>query len=134
MEVAIQVITMEIPQEIIKAAQELGSCLRDHASVQAYLDCKQRVDADPDVIALEDRLEALYSELLTREQSGESLTREDLEPYYDLREQVRQHPLLSMRDAQLQMVQPMFAQISTEISNILGMDYTALAVRVGEDE
>ena len=124
---------MQLTEEIKLAAQLLGESLKTYPGVQAYLDLKIQSEADPQIAALEQRLETLYKDLAAREQAGESLASLAADEYFDLRKKVRYHPVLSERDGQLNVVKNVFTQTSSEISAILGVDFTTLALSTPED-
>jgi hypothetical protein len=123
---------VELSDEIRQAALTLGECLHGNAAVQDYLQLKTRAQADAELVELETRLEALYSDLVNREQAGETLDPEALGPYYELREQVRSHPLVFERDVQMERVKRLFADAGGALSGRIGIDYTMLAARQGE--
>lgn len=118
---------MELPEEIKNAAQALGKSLRQDDFMRAYLEAIEEFQADPEARELEQQLYTTYNALIARQQAGEQLTREDTQPFYELRRQVQTHPLISKRDNELRLIKPYLAEIADEISAILGVDYTALA-------
>ena len=120
---------MELTEEIKHAAQLLGQSLRTNPAVESYLDLKTRAESDPETAALEARMEVLYHDLSVREQAGESLHNLATSEYFDLRKKARYHPVLSAREDQLNVIKNIFAQTSSEISAILGTDYTSLVAK-----
>jgi cell fate (sporulation/competence/biofilm development) regulator YlbF (YheA/YmcA/DUF963 family) len=118
---------MELPEEIKNAAQALGSSLRQDNMVRAYLEAVEEFMADPEARQLEEQLYTIYNALVARQASGEQLSREDTQPFYELRRQVQTHPLISKRENELRLIRPYLADLADEISVFLGTDYTALA-------
>ena len=120
---------MELTEEIKQAAQLLGQSLRTNPAVESYLDLKNRAESDPETAALEARMDVLYRDLSEREQAGESLHNLAASEYFDLRKKTRYHPILSAREDQLNVVKSMFSQTSSDLSAILGTDYTSLVAK-----
>lgn len=117
---------MELPEEIKNAAQMLGKSLRQDAMISAYLEAVAEFMADPEARKLEEQLYALYDALVARQSAGEQLSREDTQPFYDLRRRVQTHPLISRRENELRLIKPYLADLADEISAFLGIDYTML--------
>lgn len=118
---------MDLPETIQNAAQVLGKSLRADGLIHSYLEAVEQFRADPQASQLEKQLYDLYNTLIARQQAGEQLSREDTQPFYELRRQVQTHPLISKRENELRLIRPYLADIADEISASLGMDYTALA-------
>ena len=118
---------MILPEELQKTAQSLGEALKANEAVQAYLKAKADLEKDAEGSTLETRLFTLYESLIARQQVGETLERQELDEFYSLRNLVRTHPLVTERDAALTQAKLFLADIANEISNALGVDYTALA-------
>ena len=118
---------MELTLEIQTAARHLGQCLRQDAYIHKYLDALEETRTDPEVSALESKMYAEYERLIAREQEGEILSSDDTREFYELRQQVQDHPLISTRHRTLRQFRPYLNQIAEEISLVLGVDYTTLA-------
>jgi len=123
---------MIVSNEIQHAAQKLGQDLHNTPEVNAYLKAAQAVQENAEAVALEDKFLALYQQLVVRERSGQVLDQNELAEYYQLREQVRSHPLLAARDEQLQLVKLLFSDVGQVLTTILGVDFSALAL-LGEN-
>ena len=119
---------MQITEEIKQAALLLGESLKTYPGVQAYLDLKLQSEADSQIVELEQRMETLHKDLSMREQTGESMASLAASEYFDLRTKVRYHPVLAERDGQLNVVKNVFAQTNSEMSAILGVDFSTLAI------
>lgn len=117
---------MNLPEEIVKAAQALGKSLREDSVLRAYFDADAEFQADPEARQIEEQLYAMYNALIARQQAGELLSREDTQQFYELRRQVQTHPVISKRDNELRLIKPYLAEIADEISSQLGMDYSKL--------
>jgi cell fate (sporulation/competence/biofilm development) regulator YlbF (YheA/YmcA/DUF963 family) len=119
---------MILPNEIQQAAQNLGQGLRETSEVAAYLQAAQAVQDDPEAVAMEENLLALYQRLAAQERSGQALDQSELNEYYRLREQVRANPLIAAREEQLQMVKLIFSDVGQIMTSVLGVDFTTLAL------
>lgn len=117
---------MELPEEIREAAEALGEALAMSDVVQQYLQAQARLEADPEAKALEERFQALYQDLLARQQAGEELPQNEVQGFYALRFEVQQHPLIAERDFALSQLKGYFADVAFELSTWLGVDYTAM--------
>lgn len=122
-----------LPDELKQAAQALGQALRTTDVVQTYLDAQARLEADPEARSLEERLQKLYRDLLTRQQAGEQLDRAEVDKYYALLSQTQSHPLIAERNSALSQLKTYFADVALHLSYGLGLDYTALATATEED-
>lgn len=118
---------MELTEEVKIAAHQLGQALCQDDYVRDYLDALKETLTDPDASALEKKMYDEYKTMITHQQSGEELNQDDTRVFYELRQQVQNHPLLSKRDDKIRLVKPYLAQIAEEISFVLGVDYAALA-------
>jgi len=118
---------MTVRDELKQAAQALGELLRATEVVQTYLAAQARLEADPEISSLEDRFLRLYQSLLARQQAGEELTQAEADEFYALRSQVQRHPRVAERDAALTQLRSYLAVVGLDLSNELGVDYTALA-------
>lgn len=116
-----------LSDELKQAAQALGESLRATEAVQAYLAAQTRLRADPEASSLEDRFLQLYHSLLTRQQAGEELTQAEVDEIYALHSQMQRHPLIAERDMALTLLKSTFAVAGLDLSNELGLDFTALA-------
>lgn len=118
---------MELTAEFRTAAHQLGQSLRQDNHLCAYLDALEESRTNPETSALEKKMYDEYEALIDRQQTSETLTQEDTRSFYELHQQVQNHPLLSKRNDMLQMVRPYLAAVAEEISLVLGVDYVALA-------
>ena len=117
-----------LTEELKNCARALGETLRASPSVQAYLQAQANCAADPEAAELENRLLALYQELLGRQQRGEALLRSEIDAFNALKSQVHQHPLIRERDTALGMVKQSFTEIADDLNFPLGMEFAALAL------
>lgn len=118
---------MVLTSEIQAAASQLGECLQQDRHIRTYLDALEESRTDPEASTLETRMYEEYEALIARQQAGEMLSQEDTCVFYELRQQVQDHPLISRRDRLHRQIRPYLNEIAEEISFALGVDYTALA-------
>jgi len=119
--------------ELLESARALGATLNQAKSVQAYLQAKTEAEANTESASLEAHMLDVYQTLTTRQQNGEQLTQSEVQEFYALRNQVQSHPLIQTRDTALAQVKSVFAEAGTEITNQLGVDFTALALAALEE-
>jgi len=118
---------MKLSDELEQAAQALGQSLRANEYVQAYLQALARVRADPEVNSLEEHFSKLYDDLLARQRAGEQLSQAEVDEFYAVRSRAQSQPLIAERDSTLSQLKSYLAQVALDLSNDLGVDYTALA-------
>lgn len=114
--------------ELLESARALGATLNQAKSVQTYLQAKTEANTESASHMLE-----VYQALIARQQNGEQLTQSEVQGFYALRNQAQSHPLIKARDAALSQVKGVFAEAGTEITNQLGVDFTALALAALEE-
>lgn len=117
---------MILSDELKQAAEALGESLRASEPVSIYLQAQARLQADAETSALENRLTRLYQDLIARQQAGELLSQTEVDGFYALRDRVSSHPVVTERDAALSQLKSYLADIAAELSEPLGIDYTAL--------
>lgn len=116
-----------LPSSIEEAARELGSAIHDIPVVQAFLNACADVENDPELATMISELDKLYNEMNNRHLGGTAPTREAINRFYKLREQVVYHPRMQARDAAEKALKAAFRQIALSISSVLTMDYARLA-------
>lgn len=119
---------MNLSDEIQQAAHNLGQCLFETSEVETYQKAALAVKDDSEAVAVEEKFNTLYLRLASKERSGQSLDQSELNEYYQLREQVRENPLIAIREEQLQMVKLLFADAGQTMTSIIGIDFTILAL------
>lgn len=118
---------MQLPEAIKNAASVLGKSLHEDDFIHPYLNAVEKIRIDPEVSQLEEQLYDLYDALIARQQAGEQLSHEDMQPFNDLRRRVQTHPLIFKREEEFRLIKPYLAEVADEISASLGVDYTTLA-------
>ena len=118
---------MPLTEEIRLAAEKLGKQLGVDPGVQEFVSLKEKIQQDTEVVDLENKLAQLYRKLTERQQNGEVLERSELDEYYYLKRQVQDHPLIAVRDNQMEIVKAFFAQTAQRMTSVLGIEYTTFA-------
>lgn len=118
---------MSLNAESKKSAQAFGAALKETQPVQRYLQAQAALEADPEIYAKEQHMQAMYADLATRQKVGESLARAEVDEFNTLRGEVIAHPLVVARDDALADVKTLFADAASLLSAPLEMDYTSLA-------
>jgi cell fate (sporulation/competence/biofilm development) regulator YlbF (YheA/YmcA/DUF963 family) len=119
--------------ELLESARTLGATLNQAKAVQTYVQAKTEAESNLEAASLEANMLEVYQVLTTRQQNGEQLTQSEVQEFYALRNQAQSHPLIQTRDAALAQVKGVFAEAGTEITNQLGVDFTALALAALEE-
>ena len=118
---------MELAQEIQAAARHLGQCIRQDKFVQEYLDALEASQTDLEASALEKKMYEVYEGLIRCQQVCEQLDPEVARSFYELRQQVQTHPLITKRNDMHRLIRPYLSAIAEEINFPLGVDFAALA-------
>jgi len=117
----------ELPQDIQDAARALTDALLSDPQAKAYQQAIAALENDAEAVALEKRFMDLYTALITRQQNGEQLTQQEVQPFYDLRAKYSAHPLVIARNDALGAFKPLLAEAGEAISQQIGLDFTELA-------
>jgi cell fate (sporulation/competence/biofilm development) regulator YlbF (YheA/YmcA/DUF963 family) len=117
----------ELPQDIQDAARALSEVILSDSQAKAYQSALAALENDSQASALEKRFMDLYTDLTTRQQKGEQLTEEEVQPFYALRAEYSAHPLVAARNDAIGAFKPMLAEAGKNISAQLGLDFTELA-------
>ena len=118
---------MELDEKIRAAALQLGQALHQDERVQAYLNALDATQSDPQASALEKKMYESYKGLVTCQQVCEQPDPELSHTFYELRQQVQTHPLISKRYDMLSILQPHLNEVAEEINFVLGVDFSAMA-------
>ncbi len=118
---------MNLSNELKQAAQAFGESLRQHTTVQAYLQAQARLEADPEARALEECFSAMFQSLSSRQRVGESLSPAEIDEFYDLRTQAQANRLIAERDMALNLVKGYFIEVGSDFNRAAGINYVTLA-------
>lgn len=117
---------MELSDEILQAARELGQALRASQAVQEHLEACEAVNSSAGLVQLEAAVQQRYHELVKRQQAGQVLFPHEVNEFYKLQDQVIHHPLIVRRTESLETVKSLYEGTAGSLSNILSIDFTAL--------
>ena len=118
---------MAISSDLLLAATELGAVLGASSIVQEYLQAREALSKDTELQQLEEKIELVYQDLVTRQQNGEKLLPVEVIEFQNLRETYISHPLVIQYGRCESAVKALFAEVGSTISSILSVDYTQLA-------
>jgi len=117
----------ELPIEIQEAARALADAILADPQARTYQAAFAALESDLQASALEKRFMDMYIDLTTRQQNGEQLSQQDVEPFYALRSEYSANPLVADRNNALGAFKPLLAEAGEHISQQLGLDFTDLA-------
>lgn len=116
-----------LTDEIKKTASQLGKAMRTHPAVVAYIKARDICTADPIASELEQRMLAIYKDLISRQNHGKGLRTSEIDAFNNLKSQVYRNPLIAERENALLLVKSYFADITDEINFPLGLEFPTLA-------
>jgi len=108
------------------AISALGAAIKQLPELQAYREATARMDADADTMNLIEHLQLLQAELRVKQADG-PVTQDDVARLRHLQQAVQSQPtFIALMTAQ-QAAQACLPPINQEISQMLGIDFAALA-------
>jgi cell fate (sporulation/competence/biofilm development) regulator YlbF (YheA/YmcA/DUF963 family) len=114
--------------ELQQAAQDFGLALRQHESVQQYLQAVASLTADAEAQALDEQFETIRADLVARQRAGEDLPSDEVQAFYSLRAAVATDQLIETRDYALNMAKGYLANVGADLNRALGLDYVTIAL------
>jgi cell fate (sporulation/competence/biofilm development) regulator YlbF (YheA/YmcA/DUF963 family) len=118
---------MTLSREMQQAAQELGAALRQHETIQQYLQAAEALRADPAASALDSRFETMRADLVARQRAGENLPDAEVQAFYALQAEVAGNPLIENRDNALMMAKGYLANVGMDLKQALELDFVRIA-------
>jgi cell fate (sporulation/competence/biofilm development) regulator YlbF (YheA/YmcA/DUF963 family) len=112
--------------DFLTATEALAENLASSEPIVAYRVSCERLDADSPAEALLQRLGQLQSEIRASPIRG-AVTQADLERLQTLQREVRSNPIINTYASTQQIAVAYLREITTEISQLLGIDFAALA-------
>lgn len=106
----------------------MGEALANNPAVQEFVQADAAVKSSEEVTKLEADVVALYNDLTSRQQAGEILSPQEINRFYNLRDQLSRHPLVAKRETSMKAAKALFEQAGSAMSSILTLDYTALVL------
>ncbi|NLG96561.1 MAG: YlbF family regulator [Chloroflexi bacterium] len=122
---------MELSDEIIQAARELGEALHHHSIVQEHLQAVEAVEQSAELAQLEQAIQDRYRDLVQRQQAGQIVFPQEVNQFYRLQDEMLRNPMIEQRAESLKNVKTLFEAAASSISSILTIDFVSIA---GEDD
>ncbi len=119
-----------LDQQLQQATTQLGRTLRACPPVKAYLDAYAELKSDAEAMALLDQLAQRQSALRVK-QTTLTLTRADVDGLRDLQYRVQGQPTIAAYLQAQEDLRALLPQLNLEISQLLGVDFAALARQSG---
>ena len=117
-------------ERLQQATEQLGRALRTSAPVRAYLDASTDLETDVEATALLDELAQRQVALRVRQNEGE-LSQADIDGLRALQFRVQTQPTIAAHLQAQRDLRALLPQINYEISQLLGVDFAALARKSG---
>lgn len=117
-------------KQLQQAAEQLGQALRASAPVKAYLDASANVETDTEATSLLDELAQRQTALRVKQNNG-GLTQADIDALRALQFRTQAQPTIAAYLQAQQDLHALLPQINYEISQLLGVDFAALARKSG---
>lgn len=119
-----------IDQRLQQATEQLGRALRTSAPVRAYLDASTDLKTDVEATGLLDEL-ALRQAALRVKQNDGGLSQADIDDLRAWQFRVQTQPTIAAYLQAQQDMRALLPQINFEMSQLLGVDFAALARKSG---
>jgi cell fate (sporulation/competence/biofilm development) regulator YlbF (YheA/YmcA/DUF963 family) len=110
-------------EKIRVAAEAFGKVLLGSPVMQEYRQSEAAAASDVDAVQLEAELMAMYDGLVQRQSAGEILSGGEIDAYYNLEREVRNHPLLMKRDRSREALKDYFSEAHGLLSDALGLNF-----------
>lgn len=117
-------------ERLEQATQQLGRALRDSAPLKAHLDASASLKTDAEAMSLLDEL-AQRQALLRVMQNAGGPTQADIDDLRALQFRAQTQPTIAAYLQAQQDLRSLLPQINYEISQLLGVDFAALARKSG---
>lgn len=114
--------------ELQEAARDFGLALRQHESVQQYLQAVASLTADAEAQALDEQFETIRADLVARQRTGEDLPVDEVQAFYAMRTAVTANPLIEARDDGLNMAKGYLANVGADLNRALTLDFVTIAL------
>ncbi|MGB3717723.1 MAG: YlbF family regulator [Candidatus Promineifilaceae bacterium] len=119
---------MTLSDDVKQAAQRFGEAVRTNQTVEWYLQADAALQADRETRELDQRYQAMFESLAARQRAGEPLPQDELDTFYELQEQVREHSLMQDRNKKLAVAKGYLQHLGAEFNQKLGLDYVTLVL------
>ena len=119
-----------IDERLQQATEQLGRALRTSAPMKAYLDASTDMETDVEATGLLDELAQRQAALRVKQNDG-GLSQADVDGLRALQFRVQTQPTIAAYLQAQQDLRALLPQINYEISQLLGVDFAALARKSG---
>jgi len=117
-------------ERLQQATEQLGRALRASAPMKTYLDASTNLETDVEATGLLDELAQRQAALRVKQNDG-GLSQADIDGLRALQFRVQTQPIIAAYLQAQQDVRALLPQINYEISQLLGVDFAALARKSG---
>ena len=117
-------------ERLRQATERLGQALRASAPVTAHLDANAALEADAEATGLLDAMVQRQAELRVKQNDG-GLTEADMDALRTLQSRVQTQPSIVAYLETNQGLRALLSQVNQEISQLLAVDFAALARKGG---
>ena len=111
---------------ILEAARTFASKLRQSEPIAALWQARARLEADEEARLLLSRLSERQRDLALKQRDG-GITRAEIDDLRRLQDQAQDDPIIEAYGEALQQAQLFLPAVNAEISELLGLDFAALA-------
>ncbi len=118
--------TVILPESISNAVEQLAAAVLRAEPIVVFQQAKARLDVDPEARELLERLSKAQAEIRLR-QSQNAVTQADVDQLRAIQRQVQSNQTIMHYSESLQMATAYLPGVNQEISQLIGMDFAALA-------
>ncbi|RIK35488.1 MAG: hypothetical protein DCC55_30185 [Chloroflexi bacterium] len=119
-----------LPKQLLAAAEALAASLLEAEPIAAYLRAKACLDSNEEALLLLERLATVQVELRSKQING-LVTQAEIDRWRALDHQARNNQLIVDYVTTQQIAAAYLAEVNQEISQLLGIDFTAFASSAG---
>lgn len=119
-----------LPEQLLAAAEALAASLLEAEPIAAYLRAKACLDGNEEALLLLERLATVQVELRSKQVNG-LVTQAEIDRWRALDHQARNNQLIVDYVTTQQIAAAYLAEVNQEISQLLGIDFTAFASSAG---
>jgi len=109
------------------AARKFALKLRASPPIAAFWEAKARLDADDEAQGLLAELQQRQQALMLKQQDGRGITQEEIDILRRLQREAQRNPVIMAYVQAQQQAQAFLPEVNMEISQLLGVDFGALA-------
>lgn len=118
--------------EVEAAARQFAARLAQTPPLAELRRAREQLETDAEAQRLLAEWDVQQQELLARQRAGQAITPAEADALRRLQARIQNHPAIRAYSERQRQVQPYLADLNTEISQVLGLDFGALSRDVGE--